>query len=763
MQQDPKNVSLIVIWFLFASAMLGTLSYKLLNNSINFDANIMNVLDLGAEIDDLTKAAAAPYSSKALLLLQAPEPHTSQLSLKNISQQLLALDLIEQATNDPSRQLDIQALIHTYTNYPLAFLSDKASSARIANNYSYIINNYMQLLSGPSNPLVSLTINQAPLLNLADWFNDKLSQNAWQQDGPFIYAEYAGLRYYPLFLEFNPDATKMDKVVASISAVNQVLTENRAADLSIYTSGYIFHSAAITEQASYEMQLFGGLSLLGVLLLTFISFRNIQPLLCISLLIASAMLAGMVALTLIFDTIHLLSLVFAVSLIGIAVDYGYHILLTAKHTGFRNHKLTQYIATAILVSGGTTLVSYLLLLFLPIPLLQQVAVFVAAGLAFTILTGLGIITHWPWQGKSESAENLASAQSHAPIQGFKLVTGLLIICSLATLPNWFFQDDINVFNSSPKHLLESEKMVSKIIGNQQYPRFIYTYADNSEQLLQRFEQIRSVINKATDEPFALHGIDQWLPSINTQQANTQWLQAGINNQDLSPIISYMTDETLDKLSATINQFMTLEQVPAEIAGLFPDITTRNGQLIGILSYMGPIDAVFLADIQAQLDFPLQYFDQPAKFTSALTKLRTYVLYFLAVAVVALLLLMTFRYGLLNGLKLVTLPIITAVSSLAISHIFLGYVTIFNLLGCILIIALSVDYAVFLREHGRLTHVLKAISLSAATSGLAFGMFVFSSTPAILQFGLTILIGVSIAWLLCLMLPLSVLQQKKDKA
>lgn len=758
MLQPQKNVLFILLWLLLTSCMAGVLTYKVVSGSIVFDANILNILDLGEDIDDLTKAAVAPFETKALLLVQHPNKEITKARLTKLKNQLLQQSTVINATVEPSKNFDLQKLTKTYTQYPLAFLSKEALKARNAGDYSYIINNYMKLLSGPSNPLVSLTINEAPLLNLADWFADKLTHNNWKQDGQFIYAEYEDQRYYPLFLEFNRAATQMDTVVKTISQVNSILGEKMPDDMSIYTSGFIFHSAAITSRASYEMQLFGGISLLGVFLLTLLSFRSIQPLLCISLLIASASLAGMFALTLAFEKIHVLSLVFAISLIGIAVDYGYHILLTAKHTGLRNEKLIQYISPAIIVSGGTTLVSYLLLLFLPIQLLQQVAVFVASGLAFTIFTGLFLITNWPWNKKHSDIQGELQHKEHSPIKGFKFVLGLLIIMVIATLPNWQFQDDINVFNSSPAKLIANEKMINEIVGNQQYPRFIYTQANSIEQLVQQLEQLRETVKQLDSGKFELRGIDQWLPSIATQKANSAWLEAGLESQQLSPISKFMTPDSLTNLSEKSAFYMTLEQVPKEIIGLFPNISVKENQVIGILSYMGPIDDELLTKIKQQLNFPINYFDQPAKFTSALTKLRTYILYFLAAAVITLICLMMFRYGLLNGLKLASLPIMTAISSLVISHLLLSYVTIFNLLGCILIIALSVDYIVFLREHGRQTHVLKAISLSAATTGLAFGMFIFSSTPAILHFGLTILAGVIIAWILCLMLPTSFLQQ-----
>ena len=769
MYQQRKSLLLILLWCLLTSAMVGTLAFKFMGKSITFDSNILNVLDLGSEIDDLTKAAAAPFETKALLLVQNASDKTSKSFIDTLSKQLLTNNVVLEATSAPNQNIDLNALVEIYSHYPLAFLSKTATKARDADDYTYLIDNYMRLLSGPSNPLVSLTINKAPLLNLADWFSEKVTPNNWQQDGDFIYVEHNHARYYPLFLEFSYAATQMDQVVATIAQLDTLIQQNTTQDMAVYRSGFIFHSAAITSQAHFETQLFGGLSMLGVLALTLISFRSIHPLVSVSLLIGSAMLAGMLALTLIFEKIHILSLVFAVSLIGIAVDYGYHILLTAKHTGLKNHTLNQYIAPAILVSGGTTLVSYLFLLLLPIPLLQQVAVFVAAGLTFTIFTGLTLITHWPWQAKNQATNQAKNTQAIAvksykfsqPIKGFRILLSLLVLLSFAALPNWFFQDNINVFNSSPEHLVNNERLVNQVIGNQQYPRFIYTKADNHQQVLHRFEKIRRAIHQKDAGQFELRGIDQWLPSIHTQQTNRDWLQAGLTSKQLSPITEFMTPDALANLSTKSAQYLSIEQLPNQIVNLFPHITEQNGEMVGILSYMGPVDEKWLADIQQQLDFPIHYFDQPAKFTTALTTLRHYLLYFLAAAALALLALMSIRYGFLRGLKLAMIPIVTAFSALALSQFVLGYVTIFNLLGCILIIALSVDYVVFLSEHGRQLHVIKAISLSAATSGLAFGMFVFSSTPAILQFGLTILVGILIAWSLCLLLPPSFLKTQTE--
>ncbi|WP_299081952.1 hypothetical protein [uncultured Paraglaciecola sp.] len=739
---------------------MATLLYHSFNRSIKFDTNIFNMLNMGDNSGALTKAARAPFENKALLLLQLNNTTKSKTYLRQLQKDLAQQSAIQLVSFNPIDNLDIKQLVASYSRFPLALLSEKAKIAKDNNDYDYLIQRYMQLLSQPSNPLVTMSITQAPLLNVADWFSAQLNQSLWQQDQELLFIERQGLRYYPLFIEFVPAAIQLDLVVSTIQEIDQLLSQdNQNAANTIIKSGLAFHSAAVTQQIEFEMQLFSTLSLIGVLLLTFLSFRNLRPLLCILVLISASMLAGMTALVLVFEQIHLLALVFAISLIGIAVDYGYHIMFAAKYTGLRGTHLAKHIAPALLMGAGTTLLSYLLLLLLPIMLLQQVAVFVGTGLFFAIFTGLSVITWWSGNLKNEQPK---ADSSTTPPKGFKLLLALLVLCGLVAVPHWHFEDDINMFNSTPQHLIDNEVLVSQLVGNQQYPRFIGIKGKNTEQILQRFEQTRTQIQNLTDSAFELKGLDLWLPSIATQKANSQWLKEGITQQKLSSIVNMIEPKIVDRLLTESDAWLTEGQLPQFIRQMYPAFVEQGNEVVGILSYMGPLETELLTNIQVQLDFPIQYYDQPAQYSAALTQLRQYILIFLTMAVVALIIIMLVRYPICIGLRLSALPILVAFSALAITQLITGSVTIFNLLGCILILALNVDYVFFLREHGRLNYVLKSIFLSATTSGLAFGIMVFSKTPAIWQFGLTVLLGVTLGWLLCYLLPPSLLNRDKNQ-
>lgn len=751
---------LLYSWVVITLICGGVLLYNVINQSIKFDANILNILDMQDNSGALTKAAREPYENKALLLFELNSTSDNKRYLRELKVNLARQTAIHSASFNPSDNVEIKQLISTYSEHPLAFLSDEAQLARDNNDYGFIIQRYMLLLSQPSNPLVTLSIAEAPLLNIADWFSGRLNHPLWEQDDEFLFIENDGQRYYPLFIEFTPQSIQIDQVVATVEQLDQALSVNNLSKpVTVFKSGLAFHSAAVTQRIRFEMQLFSVLSLVGVLLLTLVSFRNIRPLLCILVLVAASMLAGMTALILLFDQIHLLSLVFAISLIGIAVDYGYHIMFAAKFTGLKGKALINHLAPALLMGAGTTLLSYLLLLLLPILLLQQVAVFVGFGIFFAIFTGLSVITRWPL--KVSANTEIPPPQARSP-KSFKLLLGLLVLGGVVAVSQWKFEDNINMFNSTPQHLLDSEVRVSQLVGNHQYPRFISVHGENQQQVLQRFEKARKVIKDLTSSAHELKGIDLWLPSIATQRNNAQWLKAGIEQQQLAPIVDMMAPGTKEKLISNSEQWLTKDKLPDFIGRLYPSFIQQDNQIVGILSYMGPLDADLVTQIQQRLDFAIHYYDQPAQYSAALKKLRHYVSYFLGMAVVSLILIMLVRYPVQVALKLASLPILVAFSSLAITQLIVGSVTIFNLLGCILILALNVDYVFFLREHGRLNYVLKSIFLSATTSALAFGIMVFSNTPAIWQFGLTVLLGVSLGWLLCNLLPSQIINQGKTQ-
>ena len=89
----------------------------------------------------------------------------------------------------------------------------------------------------------------------------------------------------------------------------------------------------------------------------------------------------------------------------------------------------------------------------------------------------------------------------------------------------------------------------------------------------------------------------------------------------------------------------------------------------------------------------------------------------------------------------------------------GSLSLFNLLGALLVIALAIDYLVFYQINKLEPKNVLAISLSAASSMWVFGMLSASDTPAIFSFGLSVMVGILAIYFLS---PLSVLKPQKEQ-
>ena len=107
-----------------------------------------------------------------------------------------------------------------------------------------------------------------------------------------------------------------------------------------------------------------------------------------------------------------------------------------------------------------------------------------------------------------------------------------------------------------------------------------------------------------------------------------------------------------------------------------------------------------------------------------------------------------RYGLPQGICLYLPPLFSSLITLSI----LGYlsipITLFNLLALILVLGISTDYVLFFAEtNSNYRSTMLATFLSAISTILSFGLLSLSNTAVIHYFGVTVLIGITSAFIL----------------
>ena len=131
---------------------------------------------------------------------------------------------------------------------------------------------------------------------------------------------------------------------------------------------------------------------------------------------------------------------------------------------------------------------------------------------------------------------------------------------------------------------------------------------------------------------------------------------------------------------------------------------------------------------------------------AATQISAAELKLLSCVLIVLLLIAPFGFG--GALRIVALPLLAALCSLA-SLGWLGQpLTLFSLFGLLLVTAISVDYAILMREQiGGAAVSLLGTLLAALTTWLSFGLLAVSGTPAVSNFGLSVSLGLAFSFIL----------------
>jgi predicted exporter len=129
--------------------------------------------------------------------------------------------------------------------------------------------------------------------------------------------------------------------------------------------------------------------------------------------------------------------------------------------------------------------------------------------------------------------------------------------------------------------------------------------------------------------------------------------------------------------------------------------------------------------------------------------RRYAIGLIGLSMLLMLPLLTWRYGLRGGVRVLAPSVAAVVLAPPLAALFGVTFTFFNAMALVLVMAIGIDYSVFCRETRgeRKPVTLLAVGLAAVSTILSFGLLALSGVFAVQAFGATVLIGISIAFLL----------------
>lgn len=547
--------------------------------------------------------------------------------------------------------------------------------------------------------------------------------------------------------------------VASLLDESRSVAGQQGAHL-LAASGLLY-AADGQQQARREMTWVGGGATLGIIVLLLLAFRRVQALLAFVPVLVG-MLFGATACVALFGQMHVMTLVLGSSLIGVAVDYPLHYL--SKSWSLRpwhSWPAVRLTLPGMSLSLATSCIGYLALAFTPFPALTQIAAFSAAGLIGAYLSAVCLLpallkrtelrpAQWPLSLASALVGLREKLLQRVPSAA---LLGLLLLFCLGGLWQLDSRNDIRQWVGSTPHLLEEAKDVARITGYQPTSQFYLVRGADQSELLARLQTLATRLDQQV-QGGTLKGymaLSQAIASTTEQQQVREALAR--LPEHWQPLLDVgVPQATLD------NELAQLQALPAL------DIDqVLNGPLgeawrplwlgadaqgvAAIVSLQGLSDPALLREQVAGLQ-GVQLVDRLGDLNRlfAATQVSAAELKLLSCVLIALLLILPFGAG--GALRIVALPLLAALCSLA-SLGWLGQpLTLFSLFGLLLVTAISVDYSILMHERigGDAVSLLGTL-LAAATTWLSFGLLAVSGTPAISNFGLAVSLGLAFSFIL----------------
>ncbi|MDZ3994205.1 MMPL family transporter [Pseudomonas sp. Teo4] len=547
--------------------------------------------------------------------------------------------------------------------------------------------------------------------------------------------------------------------VADLLARSRQQAEQAGAQL-VAASGLLY-AAAGQQQASREITWVGGGATLAILLLLLLAFRRWRVLLAFAPVLVGVLFGSVVCVAL-FGQIHVMTLVLGSSLIGVAVDYPLHYLSKSwSLKPWRSWPALRLTLPGLSLSLVTSCIGYLALAFTPFPALTQIAAFSAAGLVGAYLCAVCLLpallrgvelrpAHWPL-GVAETLTRWRERLLRK-VPSAALLALLMLFCA-AGLWQLDSRNDIRQWVSSPPQLLEQAQAVARITGYQPTSQFYLVRGTDQQQLLDRL----GALSGKLDELVELGKLKGYM-SLNqivaspAEQLQTQQALSALR-EHWQPLVALGVPQAA--LDSELEQLRLLPAVTVEqvLAGPLGEawrplwLGQTDSGVAAIVSLQGLNDTALLRLQTDDLD-GVQLVDRLGELNQlfAATQLSAAELKLFSCALILLLLVLPF--GLRGALRIVALPLLAALCSLACLGWLGQPLTLFSLFGLLLVTAISVDYAILMHEQiGGAAVSLLGTLLAALTTWLSFGLLALSSTPAVSNFGLAVSLGLVFSFIL----------------
>ncbi|WP_159669280.1 MMPL family transporter [Andreprevotia sp. IGB-42] len=754
--------ALALFWLLVLLLSAGWLVLNRAELARKLDTDLFALLPKN-EHDPVAEQAMASMArtieGKLIVLAGSTDRGAAERAADTLSAALGTLPVTAQ-----QQEFDLASLRDFYAQYPGVLLTP-ADDQALQQSAQYWYGRALQNAYATVAPS-GLAWQDDPFGTYGNWLAGLGDLSRVRPDGGRLWVEQDGKHYVVLMYALRGSAFSLKDQQIVAHGLDAAIARARADDagISILRAGVVLHAARAAAQAEREMSTIGLGSLLGIVLLVLLVFRGWRALPLVALSILTGTVIALALTFAIYPRVHMLTLVFGASLIGVAVDYSLLLHSTSLGAQVSAGRRLERLLPSLLIATVFTTLAYLCLMLTPFPGLSQMAVFAATGIAAAWLSEL------IWYPRLAPArlepgplgQWLLRAFAGWPrFSGRAVLIGLLLVSPLLTAGLYKLErrDDIRALAGVDAQLMHEQIGIGKALGMPSPAQLYFVEGPTAEAVLEREAALTHALDalKAQGVLGGYQAVSRWLPSSAEQQrrlARSQLLRSPALLGKLAEEIGLPPSWVASRQQAPA--LLTPAQWLASPASL-PARHLWLGQTphgYASMVMLTGLSGAENAGILAKVKLPgVRWMDKSQEISGVLGRYRDRLALVLLAAYALTAIILWRRYR-KHAWRVLAPSLIASVATLALFG-WLGIpLQLLTVLTLLLLLGMGIDYGIFINEHPGEVRIRLAISLAAICTLLSFGLLAFSHTPALATFGIATLSGVGLAWLIapCLRRP-----------
>lgn len=757
--RNGLKLNLKTLWFLQFTLVVGLFVALQFIKPLRFNTDISQLFpakSANPDVQAIFEQYAELNQNHNLILVADQQFEKAKAKASALAKELALLEGVESAQAEFPSQLSIESVLETLAPYRHLLLSDEYRQALDSNSGDALYQLIFSELNQMANPAIASSIELDPTLSLANYLTTRPINSKLKQDGPYFYAQQDGRYYVMVHFKTLSSGLSLQDNVALVREFEQV---ERQLNAELVKLGAVFFAEYAGTNAKHEMTLFSALAIAGMSLLVILAYRSVLALAMTLVVTSLSLFYGYVCLNLLFDQVHILTFVFSVTLVGVSCDYCFHALTHLRANAGQGSPSLKPIRLPLLMGFISTATGYLILVFSPVQVFLQIALFTVAGLAISVFTVLALFPALPLKPQASSA--LARNPLYRLQQGYCSVRSVWVLVAFFVGGlAWFSQnlvlnDDVRKFYEVSATLKADELKAKSLLGDQAENQFVIVKGSTPDAVLAQERQLLVTLGELKQAQ-AIQGysaLSQWLAPVSEQQANVQALERAIQQEWLTPLAELLGHSNWQL--NTDGEPLTVEAWLASPLGKqHQNQWLQKGEsYYAIVKLIGIQDLNRLTEQVAQVDGVLLV-DRASEVSEQLSLFRNQLLLFLAGSFFILLVILSRVYDVKRSCAVLAVTLASVSVALMVSLALKQELNIFNVMSVVIIIALGLDYAIFYADQGLTGKVSYTTLISALSSIFVFAVLVLSQTPAIHNFGLTVFIGILAAYLLAPLVSLA---------